>query len=99
MPSISYNIRIDEELRDKAFPILESYGLTPAQAFKLFLNQVSRTGKIPLSFDYQNGSQDYSLTAQAEARLRQSIREIASGEYEDFDNIESLNAALAEQRP
>lgn len=60
MPSISYNIRIDEELRDKAFPILESYGLTPAQAFKLFLNQISRTGKVPLSFDYQNGDAVFS---------------------------------------
>lgn len=52
MTAVNYNIRIDKELRDEAFAVLESYGLPPSQAIRLFLNQVARTGTVPLSFDY-----------------------------------------------
>ncbi|MBR1819577.1 MAG: type II toxin-antitoxin system RelB/DinJ family antitoxin, partial [Neisseriaceae bacterium] len=37
----------------KAFPIIEKYGLTPAQAIKLFLKQVADRKILPLSFNYQ----------------------------------------------
>lgn len=53
MGSINYNFRMDKELKERAFPIIESYGLTPAQAFKLFLNQIADTQTIPLSLDYK----------------------------------------------
>ena len=33
--------------------MLEGYVLTPSQAIKLFLHQISETNRIPLSFDYQ----------------------------------------------
>lgn len=52
MTAVNYNVRIDKELRDDAFAVLESYGLQPSQAIRLFLNQVARTGTVPLSFDY-----------------------------------------------
>ena len=53
MSTTNYNIRLDHELKEKAFSVFESYGLTPSQAIKLFLNQVAETNSIPLSFDYQ----------------------------------------------
>nr|QJS05112.1 antitoxin RelB [Psychrobacter sp.] len=53
MSTTNYNIRLDQELKEKAFSVFESYGLTPSQAIKLFLNQVAETNSIPLSFDYQ----------------------------------------------
>lgn len=53
MATTNYNIRLDQELKDKAFSVFESYGLTPSQAIKLFLNQVADTNAVPLSFDYQ----------------------------------------------
>ena len=53
MTTTNYNIRLDQELRDRAFSVFESYGLTPSQAIKLFLNQVAETNTVPLSFDYQ----------------------------------------------
>ena len=53
MSSTNYNIRLDQELKDKAFSVLEGYGLTPSQAIKLFLHQVAETNSIPLTFDYQ----------------------------------------------
>lgn len=53
MSTTNYNIRLDQELKDKAFSVLEGYGLAPSQAIKLFLHQVAATNSIPLSFDYQ----------------------------------------------
>lgn len=53
MATINYNLRLEKELRDNAFAVLESYGLTPSQAIKLFLTQVAQTNAVPLSFDYQ----------------------------------------------
>ena len=53
MSTTNYNIRLDQELKDKAFSVLEGYGLTPSQAIKLFLHKVAETNSIPLSFDYQ----------------------------------------------
>jgi RHH-type rel operon transcriptional repressor/antitoxin RelB len=53
MTTTNYNIRLDQELKDKAFAVFESYGLTPSQAIKLFLTQIADTNTIPLSFDYK----------------------------------------------
>lgn len=52
MKTTNFNMRLDKELRDKAFPVFERYGLSASQAFRLFLNQVAETNQIPLSFDY-----------------------------------------------
>lgn len=52
MATTNFNLRLEQELRDKAFPVFERYGLSASQAFKLFLTQVAETNKIPLSFDY-----------------------------------------------
>lgn len=54
MTTTNYNMRIDKDLKEKAFSVFESYGLTPSQAIKLFLNQVADTKTVPLSFDYQS---------------------------------------------
>lgn len=52
MATTNFNLRLEQELRDKAFPVFERYGLSASQALKLFLTQVAETNKIPLSFDY-----------------------------------------------
>ena len=56
MTTTNYNIRLDQELKENAFAVFESYGLTPSQAIKLFLTQVAQTNQVPLSFEYQNVS-------------------------------------------
>ncbi len=53
MTAVTYNIRLDQELRDEAFEVLDSYGLTPSEAIKLFLKQVAKTRTVPLTFDYR----------------------------------------------
>ena len=52
MATTNYNIRIEQDLRDKAFAVLEDYGLAPAQVIKLFLKQVADTQTVPLSFNH-----------------------------------------------
>ncbi|OHR41020.1 hypothetical protein HMPREF3025_00085 [Neisseria sp. HMSC070E12] len=72
MATTNYNIRIDQNLRDRAFTVFESYGLAPAQAIKLFLNQVADTRTIPLSFTHNADKLDIpnatTLAAIQEAR-------------------------------
>lgn len=93
MSTTNFNLRLDKELRDRAFPVFEQYGLSAAQAFRLFLNQVAQTQQIPLSFDYaasvpnektaqaiRQGREDYAagrLTGYAPEELTQALRESA----------------------
>ena len=63
--SINFNIRMDESLKERAFPIIESYGLTPAQAVKLFLNQIADTQALPLSLAYKAGKIPNAVTTRA----------------------------------
>lgn len=93
MAAVSYNMRIDQELRDKAFPVLDSYGLTPSQAFKLFLKQVANTNTVPLSFDYQQG---HTLSPNGEALLLESIAALKNGEYVRYHTVDEALTGLLE---
>jgi RHH-type rel operon transcriptional repressor/antitoxin RelB len=81
MTTTNYNIRLDQDLKDRSFSVLESYGLTPSQAIRLFLNQVADTNAVPLSFDYQP-----KLNAQTVA----AIEEVASGKGSKYDSFGDL---------
>lgn len=93
MASVSYNMRIDEELRDKSFAVLDSYGLTPSQAFKLFLNQVAQTNTVPLNFDYQK---ERSLSANGEALLKESLDALKNGEFVTYNTADDALSGLLE---
>lgn len=71
MTTTNYNIRLDQDLRERAFSVFESYGLTPSQAIKLFLNQVAETNAVPLAFDYQSKSSISTIKAMAELEIGQ----------------------------
>ncbi len=81
MTTVNYNIRIDKELRDQAFAVLDRYGLPPSQAVKIFLNQIARTNRIPLSFDYEQ--QPNMITQRA-------INELENGGGTAYANLEDL---------
>ncbi|EGT75126.1 type II toxin-antitoxin system RelB/DinJ family antitoxin [Haemophilus haemolyticus] len=65
MGAINFNIRMDENLKERAFPVIESYGLTPAQAVKLFFNQIAITQCIPISFEHNAKHIPNAITRQA----------------------------------
>ena len=86
MATTNFNLRLEQDLRDKAFPVFERYGLSASQAFKLFLTQVAETNKIPLSFDYaEDDNVPNSVTRKAllEAKNRTDFSE-AYATAEDF---------------
>ncbi|WP_109078490.1 type II toxin-antitoxin system RelB/DinJ family antitoxin [Aggregatibacter kilianii] len=47
------NFRTQAEIKEQAFNVIKSYGLTPAQVLNMFLTQIAKTNTIPLSLDYQ----------------------------------------------
>lgn len=51
MSSTNFNMRLDRETKEQLEAILNEYGLTVPQAFKMFAHQVIRTRKVPLTFD------------------------------------------------
>ena len=78
MAPTNFNLRLEQDLRDRAFPVFERYGLSASQAFKLFLTQVAETNKIPLSFDYaEDDNVPNSITKKAllEAKNRTDFSE------------------------
>lgn len=81
MSTTNYNVRLDQDLKDRAFSVIESYGLTPSQAIRLFLNQIADTNEVPLSFNYQP-----KLNAQTIA----AIAEIANGKGSKYDSFGDL---------
>jgi DNA-damage-inducible protein J len=73
MGTTNFNLRLEQDLRDRAFPVFERYGLSASQAFKLFLTQVAETNKIPLSFDYaEDEDVPNSVTRKALSEARNS---------------------------
>ena len=87
----NYNIRIEQDLRDKAFSVLENYGLAPAQAIKLFLKQVADTQTVPLSFNYhQNSSIPNAATLRAieEARAERKTAQTYTTFEEAMQHLE-----------
>lgn len=53
MTNVNLNMRIEKELKEEVSQIFENYGMTTAQAIRMFLVNVAKTKKIPLTFDYQ----------------------------------------------
>ena len=51
--TVNFNLRIEKELKDEASKIFENYGMTTSQAIRMFLMNVAKTRKVPLTFDYQ----------------------------------------------
>lgn len=94
MSAVNFNMRLDTDLKDQVTPILENYGLTMPQAFKLFLNQIAKTKTVPLTFDY---AKEDTLTPQAMAKLIQSLNEIESGEYTEYETTEDMIKSLSEE--
>lgn len=64
------NIRVDDALKQQSFAVIESFGLNPSQAIKMFLTQIAQTGVLPLSLDYKPNYEANSETMAAIADFR-----------------------------
>lgn len=83
---MAYSVRIDDELKNKAFPIIEKYGLTPSQLIKLVFRQIAETKVLPLSFDYQANVPNEE-TKQA---IRELINNRQTRTLKEYDNWNDL---------
>ena len=89
----NFNIRLDDELRSRAYPVLAQYGLTPSQAVRMFFNQIGQTGEVPLSFNWGN-----KLSANGESLLRESLADIEQGRFSSHTAQEVVDlAGLADE--
>lgn len=52
MSTKNFNMRLDADTKKQLDSVLASYGLTTPQVFKLLANQIVKTRKVPLSFDW-----------------------------------------------
>lgn len=88
MTMATYNFKLEPELKEKAFAVIESFGLSPSQALRLFLKQTAETNKIPLSFDYERELRPTDTTLQAIAELEQ-------GETTVYATLDDFTKAFA----
>lgn len=95
MSYTNFNMRLDNNLRQRAYPVLEQYGLTPSQAVRMFFNQIAQTGKVPLSFDWAEHT-PHQLSKAGEQLLQESIDDFANGHYSTYQNLDELNQAIKE---
>lgn len=79
--SVSYNIRLDEDLKNEAFEVFRRYGISPAQAIKMFLKVTAETKTTPLDFKYQ-----------ANASTLEAVRELRGGQGQVYESLEAMLA-------
>ena len=88
----SFNLRLDKELKEQSFAVIERYGLTPTQAIKLFLKQVADRKILPLSFNYQ-ADEPNAETKQAMQELIDNRKTKRLDSYE-VNSVEEFNAVM-----
>lgn len=93
MSSTNFNIRMDENLKQRAFPVIESYGLTPAQAVKLFLTQIADTKTIPLTF---NHNQNRIPNAETVAAMQEIIDDRKDKKLKRYNNLDEMITDIRE---
>lgn len=96
MSYTNFNMRLDNNLRGRAYPILAQYGLTPSQAVRMFFNQIAETGKVPLSFDWANKPDE--LSENGKRLLAESIADIKNGYYTEHTADEVINGLVGSVR-
>lgn len=79
--SVSYNIRLDEDLKNEAFEVFRRYRISPAQAIKMFLKVTAETKTTPLDFKYQ-----------ANASTLEAVRELRKGQGQVYESLEAMLA-------
>lgn len=89
----NFNMRLDNDLRGRAYPVLEQYGLTPSQAVRMFFNQIANTGKVPLSFDW--ASEPMEVSDQVLQVIQHNQLEQSQGKSTQYANLDEMMTDLA----
>ena len=84
----NFNMRLDDDLKATAYPVLEQYGLTPSQAVRMFFNQIAHTGKIPLSLDWASKTPNIATL--------EALKELENGGGTSYHTVEEAMMAMRE---
>ncbi|MCF4150211.1 type II toxin-antitoxin system RelB/DinJ family antitoxin [Dethiosulfovibrio sp. F2B] len=74
----SIRVRIDSETKQKASEVLSQMGLSISDAVRMTLVQIGTSGRLPFPVEIPN------------AKTRQAMAEVASGEGEEFQSLDDL---------
>lgn len=87
----NFSIRLDDELKQKSFAVIEGFGLTPSQAIRLMLKQIADTESLPISFEKRKA---HTLSKNGERLLQESIRDFENGDFSTYGSLDELNQAM-----
>ena len=93
MPNMTYNIRLDKQVREKADALYKSMGLSLSAAINLFLRQTIIQGRLPISEVIVEPSYAEALlrdAAEADAAIADGTADIFNSTEELFSSWESL---------
>lgn len=88
--SNQFNMSFDSHTKEQFSRVLSTYGLTVPQAFKLFANQVIKTGKVPLSFDWA----EHELNDKVATILKKNDAEQKKGKSTKYASFDEMMADL-----
>lgn len=88
--SNNFNMSFDPITRQQFADVLADYGLTVPQAFKLFANQVVKTGVVPLSFDWRNNQVERIPSD----KLLKAIAELENGDTTTYESLDDFVKAF-----
>ena len=88
--TVNFNLRIEKELKDEASKIFENYGMTTSQAIRMFLMNVAKTRKVPLTFDYQEN--DLVLGTKTLQEVEQGRLDYQNGVLERLEPNNAIEA-------
>lgn len=86
--SVSYALRVDEDIKQRASEVCKSYGLDLATATRAFYAQIARTNSIPLSFEAEEPNEE------TQAALAEAQEFAASGRQGSYATTSELFQAL-----
>ena len=79
--SVNYSVRLDENLKNQAFSVIEEYGLTPAQVIKMFFRQIAETRAIPVSLRYKSNEPN----EEKQRAIREAEDDFAAGRLKAYN--------------
>ena len=82
----NYNLRIDKEIKNQAFKVIEDYGLTPSMVLKAFLKQIADRKILPLSFDYQADEPN----EESKQAMREAIENRQNGNLKGYADLNKM---------
>lgn len=61
----TYQLRLDEDLKQQAFSVFHDLGMTPAEGMRIFLTMVVKTQSIPFPIEHKPNQETIQVIEEA----------------------------------